>query len=95
MYGQQVWINQPISGVQPSASDSLIQPQKARETLSGKTIGEEQSVPALEGAGLTPQDGKCGNELQCDHYEHSHANLSHCFITVVMITCTCNLIARK
>ncbi|KMZ01414.1 zinc finger matrin-type protein CG9776 isoform X2 [Drosophila simulans] len=74
-YGQQVWINQPISGVPPSTSDTLIQPQKARETLSDKQIGEEQTVPALEGAGLTPQDAVAQEaEKQKDELKKQRAN---------------------
>ncbi|EDV47764.1 uncharacterized protein Dere_GG11663 [Drosophila erecta] len=74
-YGQQVWINPPMGGVQASATDALIQPQKARETLSDKKIGEEQKVPALEGAGLTPQDAVAQEaEKQKDELKKQRTN---------------------
>ncbi|XP_039492418.1 zinc finger matrin-type protein CG9776 isoform X2 [Drosophila santomea] len=74
-YAQPVWMNQPMAGVQPSASDALIQPQKPRENLSDKEIGEEQKVPALEGAGLTPQDAVAQEaEKQKDELKKQRAN---------------------
>jgi len=73
-----------MAGVQASAPDALAQPQQARESSPDKQLEEEQKGPALDSAGLPQQDGKCGNEIQCGPYEHSHANLSHYVLLLLL-----------
>ncbi|XP_016950651.1 zinc finger matrin-type protein CG9776 isoform X3 [Drosophila biarmipes] len=75
-YGQQVWLTQAMAGVQASASDALAQPQQATESLPVKHLEEEQKRPALDGAGLPPQDAAVAQEAekQKDELKKQRAN---------------------
>uniref|UniRef100_A0A6P4F0Z7 Zinc finger matrin-type protein CG9776 isoform X2 n=1 Tax=Drosophila rhopaloa TaxID=1041015 RepID=A0A6P4F0Z7_DRORH len=74
-YGQQVWMTQPMTAVQTSAPDGLVQPQQTREAPPDKQVEVEQKVPALDGAGLPPQDAVAQEaEKQKDELKKQRAN---------------------
>ncbi|XP_017119791.1 zinc finger matrin-type protein CG9776 isoform X1 [Drosophila elegans] len=76
-YGQQMWMTQTMGGVQvhPSAPDGMVQPQQALEAPPEKQLEEDQKVPALDGAGLPPQDALAQEaEKQKDELKKQRAN---------------------
>lgn len=69
-----MWLPQTLANVPPAVPDILAsqqaalsvpeqlqQQQQQQQVPQQAAVIEEQPAPALEGAGLPPQDGKCGN----------------------------------
>lgn len=106
-YGQQVWMPQALASVPPAAPEPLAtqqaalvvpgqQQQQQLQQQPPPAIIEEQQAPALESAGLPPQDGKCGNEiltwlLTTIHMQTSHIIFYYCchgYAPLTKKTCT-------